>query len=44
MQQALDSTPDIDAESKVKMMNFFRHTAFFLVAGDELKKRQNPAQ
>ncbi|KAM1200600.1 hypothetical protein ACFX2I_016860 [Malus domestica] len=44
MQQALDTTPDIDAESKVKMMNFFRHTAFFLVAGDELKKRQNPAQ
>ncbi|KAF3446463.1 hypothetical protein FNV43_RR11642 [Rhamnella rubrinervis] len=41
MQQALDSTPDIDADSKVKMMNFFRHTAFFLVAGDELRKNQN---
>ncbi|POO03904.1 Truncated hemoglobin [Trema orientale] len=40
MQQALDSTPDIDADSKIKMMNFFRHTAFFLVAGDELKKNQ----
>ncbi|KAJ7966003.1 two-on-two hemoglobin-3 [Quillaja saponaria] len=37
MQQALDSTPDIDAGSKTKMMNFFRHTAFFLVAGNELK-------
>ncbi|KAF5200245.1 Two-on-two hemoglobin-3 [Thalictrum thalictroides] len=37
MQQALDTTPDIDADSKIKMMNFFRHTAFFLVAGDELK-------
>ncbi|KAJ7958606.1 Two-on-two hemoglobin-3 [Quillaja saponaria] len=41
MQQALDNTPDIDADSKTKMMNFFRHTAFFLVAGDELK---NPNQ
>ncbi|XP_015885170.3 two-on-two hemoglobin-3 [Ziziphus jujuba] len=41
MQQALDGTPEIDADSKVKMTNFFRHTAFFLVAGDELKKNQN---
>ncbi|CAA7409950.1 unnamed protein product [Spirodela intermedia] len=40
MQQALDSTQTIDPDSKIKMMNFFRHTAFFLVAGDELK---NPA-
>ncbi|KAI8559241.1 hypothetical protein RHMOL_Rhmol04G0157100 [Rhododendron molle] len=39
MQQALDSMSDIDADSKIKMMNFFRHTAFFLVAGDELKKQ-----
>ncbi|KAL5729292.1 Two-on-two hemoglobin-3 [Ranunculus cassubicifolius] len=39
MQQALDTSPDIDDDSKVKMMNFFRHTAFFLVAGDELKHR-----
>ncbi|GMG99049.1 hypothetical protein Nepgr_000889 [Nepenthes gracilis] len=37
MQQALDSVTAIDADSKTKMMNFFRHTAFFLVAGDELK-------
>ncbi|CAI0441534.1 unnamed protein product [Linum tenue] len=37
MQNALDSTPEIDPESKVIMMNFLRHTAFFLVAGDELK-------
>ncbi|KNA13691.1 hypothetical protein SOVF_114260 [Spinacia oleracea] len=37
MQQAVDTTPDIDPDSKTKMMNFFRHTAFFLVAGDELK-------
>lgn len=41
MQDALDNTPDIDSDSKIKMMNFFRHTAFFLVAGDELK---NPNQ
>ncbi|XVE97531.1 hypothetical protein REPUB_Repub03eG0027400 [Reevesia pubescens] len=39
MEKALESTPDIDADSKVKMMNFFRHTAFFLVAGDELKNQ-----
>ncbi|PSS01180.1 Two-on-two hemoglobin-3 like [Actinidia chinensis var. chinensis] len=39
MQQALDSTTDIDTDSKIKMMNFFRHTAFFLVAGDELQKK-----
>ncbi|KAL5064474.1 hypothetical protein RYX36_026211 [Vicia faba] len=34
-------TPNIDDDSKIKMMNFFRHTAYFLVAGDELK---NPNQ
>ncbi|KAI4316165.1 hypothetical protein L6164_024171 [Bauhinia variegata] len=39
MQQALDSTADIDDESKVKVMNFFRHTAYFLVAGNELKNQ-----
>ncbi|XP_010249775.1 PREDICTED: two-on-two hemoglobin-3 [Nelumbo nucifera] len=39
MQQALDSVPEIDADSKIKMMNFFRHTAFFLVTGDELKNQ-----
>ncbi|KAG6391267.1 hypothetical protein SASPL_149020 [Salvia splendens] len=41
MQEALDTTKYIDSDSKTKMMNFFRHTAFFLVAGDELK---NPKQ
>ncbi|XP_031261105.1 two-on-two hemoglobin-3 [Pistacia vera] len=41
MQNALDTTPDIDADSKIKMMNFFRHTAFFLVAGDELKNQNH---
>ncbi|KAK4420002.1 Two-on-two hemoglobin-3 [Sesamum alatum] len=40
MQEALDSTTDIDPDSKTKMMNFFRHTAFFLVAGDELKNQK----
>ncbi|OAY54303.1 two-on-two hemoglobin-3 [Manihot esculenta] len=39
MQMALNGTPDIDEDSKIKMMNFFRHTAFFLVAGDELKNQ-----
>ncbi|KAJ1396380.1 hemoglobin [Sesbania bispinosa] len=40
MQQALDSTSDIDDDSKTRMMNFFRHTAYFLVAGVE-QKNQN---
>ncbi|XP_051136864.1 two-on-two hemoglobin-3 [Andrographis paniculata] len=47
MQQALDTTKDIDSDSKTKMMNFFRHTAFFLVAGDEMKnqnKQPKPAE
>ncbi|RAL52935.1 unnamed protein product [Cuscuta campestris] len=39
MQQALDTTANIDDDSKTKMMNFFRHTAYFLVAGDELKNQ-----
>ncbi|XP_004498545.1 group 2 truncated hemoglobin 3-2 [Cicer arietinum] len=39
MQQALDTSPDIDDDSKIRMMNFFRHTAYFLVAGDELKNQ-----
>ncbi|KAL7166271.1 hypothetical protein ACSBR2_037027 [Camellia fascicularis] len=37
VQEALDSMTNIDADSKIKMMNFFRHTAIFLVVGDELK-------
>ncbi|KZV28009.1 two-on-two hemoglobin-3 [Dorcoceras hygrometricum] len=41
MKRALDSTMEIDESSRFKMMNFFRHTAFFLVAGNELK---NPKQ
>ncbi|OIV96545.1 hypothetical protein TanjilG_24198 [Lupinus angustifolius] len=45
MQQALDTTSDIDDDSKIKMMNFFRHTAYFLVAGVELKdKNQHPCK
>ncbi|CAH9074180.1 unnamed protein product [Cuscuta europaea] len=39
MQQALNSTANIDNDSKSKMMNFFRHTAYFLVAGNELKNQ-----
>ncbi|KAJ0780021.1 hypothetical protein HanPI659440_Chr06g0232961 [Helianthus annuus] len=37
MQQALDNATDIDQESKTRMLNFFRHTAYFLVAGNDLK-------
>ncbi|CAN1162076.1 hypothetical protein LINPERPRIM_LOCUS1373 [Linum perenne] len=46
MQNALDSTPEIDPESKVIMMNFLRqsHTAFFLVAGDEMKNQNQQMQ
>ncbi|XP_020089314.1 two-on-two hemoglobin-3 [Ananas comosus] len=39
MQQALDNTGSIDPDSRVKMMNFFRHTAYFLVAGNEMTKQ-----
>ncbi|XP_013670669.2 two-on-two hemoglobin-3 [Brassica napus] len=39
MQNAMDESVDIDQDSKVKMMNFFRHTAFFLVAGNELQNQ-----
>ncbi|XP_061339362.1 two-on-two hemoglobin-3-like [Gastrolobium bilobum] len=44
MQQALDSTSDIDDDSKTKLMNFFRHTAYFLVAGVELKNQNMPCK
>ncbi|KAE9609168.1 hypothetical protein Lal_00020420 [Lupinus albus] len=45
MQQALDTTSDIDDDSKIKMMNFFRHTAYFIVAGVEVKdKNQHPCK
>ncbi|KAG1330060.1 two-on-two hemoglobin-3 [Cocos nucifera] len=39
MQQALDSMSSIDPDSKIKMMNFFRHTAFFLVAGNQMTRQ-----
>ncbi|XP_039843899.1 two-on-two hemoglobin-3 [Panicum virgatum] len=41
MRQALDTTESIDADSKTKMMNFFRHTAYFLVAGNEMTRQQS---
>ncbi|XP_057957389.1 two-on-two hemoglobin-3 isoform X2 [Malania oleifera] len=44
MQQAVDDVKDIDEDSNVKMMNFFRHTAFFLVAGNELKNQNHGVQ
>ncbi|KAG0586688.1 hypothetical protein KC19_2G109000 [Ceratodon purpureus] len=36
MKSALDQTDDIDFDSKTRMFNYFKHTAFFLVAGKEL--------
>ncbi|EFJ07410.1 hypothetical protein SELMODRAFT_133662 [Selaginella moellendorffii] len=36
MTAALDSVEEIDADSKKRMLKFFRHTAFFLVAGKEM--------
>ncbi|WVZ79594.1 hypothetical protein U9M48_027158 [Paspalum notatum var. saurae] len=39
MRQALDTTASIDEDSKTKMMNFFRHTAYFLVAGNEMTRQ-----
>lgn len=36
MKSALDQTSEIDFDSKTRMFNFFKHTAFFLVAGKEL--------
>ncbi|GJV18615.1 two-on-two hemoglobin-3 [Tanacetum coccineum] len=43
MQQALDNATDIDQESKTRMLNFFRHTAYFLVAGNDLKNQSQGA-
>ncbi|CAM6121110.1 unnamed protein product [Calypogeia fissa] len=40
MRAALDSVEAIDADSKTRMWNFFRHTAFFLVAGKEMMSGQ----
>ncbi|KAJ4769785.1 hemoglobin 3 [Rhynchospora pubera] len=39
MQLALDTTSTIDPDSKIKMMNFFKHTAYFLVAGNEMTRQ-----
>uniref|UniRef100_A0ACD5UFU5 Uncharacterized protein n=1 Tax=Avena sativa TaxID=4498 RepID=A0ACD5UFU5_AVESA len=39
MQQALDSTESINSDTKTKMMYFFRHTAYFLVAGNEMTRQ-----
>ncbi|CAK9208240.1 unnamed protein product [Sphagnum jensenii] len=36
MEAALDDTHEIDSDSKNRLFNFFKHTAFFLVAGKEL--------
>ncbi|KAK2392312.1 Two-on-two hemoglobin-3 [Trifolium repens] len=39
MQHALDNTSHIDYDSKIMLMNFFRHTAYFLVAGIQQKNQ-----
>ncbi|XP_074585717.1 group 2 truncated hemoglobin 3-2-like [Curcuma longa] len=44
MQQALNITTSIDPDSKVKMMNFFRHTAYFLVGGNEMTRERQQVQ
>ncbi|KAL9313406.1 hypothetical protein ACSQ67_018858 [Phaseolus vulgaris] len=41
MAQALESTSAIDDDSKIKLTNFFRHTAYFLVAGVEVKDQNH---
>nr|GEY71952.1 two-on-two hemoglobin-3 [Tanacetum cinerariifolium] len=43
MHQALDNATDIDHDSKTRMLNFFRHTAYFLVAGNDLKNQSQGA-
>jgi hypothetical protein len=40
MEAALDDTHEIDSDSKNRLFNFFKHTAFFLVAGKELTNNQ----
>eukprot|EP00850_Spirogloea_muscicola_P001191 SM000004S15061 [mRNA] locus=s4:1055275:1056427:- [translate_table: standard] len=40
MTAAFDSVPEIDADSRQRMLLFFRHTAYFLVAGKELVNRE----
>lgn len=45
MQAALDATSDIDDDSRRRMWNFFRHTAYFISEGLQLtKQRQQQAQ
>ncbi|GAQ77952.1 hemoglobin-like protein [Klebsormidium nitens] len=39
MDEALDETAGIDEDSRQRLRNFFRHTAYFLVAGKELVNR-----
>ncbi|XP_071706807.1 group 2 truncated hemoglobin 3-2 [Rutidosis leptorrhynchoides] len=43
MQQALVNATVIDEDSKTRMLNFFRHTAYFLVAGNDLKNQSQGA-
>jgi truncated hemoglobin YjbI len=38
MNHALDATPVIDEDSRRRMFNFFKHTAYFLVHGNAITK------
>ena len=44
MSGALDATPEIDPDSRRRMWNFFRHTAYFLVGGQELMRERAAQQ
>lgn len=44
MQATLDSIQEIDTDSKTRMLNFFRHTAYFLVAGKEMLNNSSQGQ
>jgi truncated hemoglobin YjbI len=40
MECAFDATPQIDSDSRMRMMNFLKHTAYFLVVGVTHSKSQ----
>ena len=40
----MDSVPSIDADSRSRLQAFFRHTAYFLWAGQELMQARQQQQ
>lgn len=45
MTAAINATPEVDEDSKRRLLNFLRHTAYFITSGMELmKKRQEEGQ